>query len=598
MIRLLLGAVMAMASGVATGQMVLPRAEYQERLHGMWLGQCIANWTGLRTEAARIAPPFFTDADWGTTPPGGQHIDFVLNQDPWLADDDTDIEYVYLHKLSTLNPRRGNLTADEIRDAWLAHMDPNFIWVSNYRAWTLMGRGVRPPGTAHPWPNQLWAFIDAQLTTEFFGALSPGMPEQALAFADLPIRTTAFGHAVQASQFYVVLYALATRVDPGLSGRDKALWLVREARKWIMDGSKTADIVDFVLADFLANPDVNNWELTRDRIADRYMINPGQYGWQYYNWPESSVNFACGVLCLLYGQCDYRRTVQIGTLSGWDSDNCTATMGGLLGLMLGYDGVKAQFPGVVFSDRYDIERTRNNLPDYLPADPWAQDTLSMMAARMMPIVDANVAGAGGTVSAQQWVLPAPVAQPLEFNPGFEAWRRSANCMVPRAGGVVSCSTSAPPGPSMPTGVPSAPAFGNGYEHDFTGRDWQEYRAAPYTTEASGASGWVTLTAEYSAPVEVAAVRFMEGDHTAAGGWFEQASVQIKVGGQWVSPVTTPSEWLDKGKPYQVIDFVLKQRAMATGIRIVGWVSPGGFVTCCELDAMAGPGGVTGSKSRR
>ncbi len=590
----------ALFAGAASGQRVLSRADYQDRLHGMWLGECIANWTGLRTEGQRITPPFFTDADWNTHPSNlTLPIEFVLNQDPWLADDDTDIEYVYLHKLSTLNPARGWLTADEIRDAWLAHMDPNYIWVSNRRAWDLMGRGVRPPMTANPIPNDLWAFIDAQLTTEIFGALSPGMPEQALAYADMPIRTTAFGYAIQASQFYVVLYSLATQVDPGLSGRDKVIWLVREARKWILDGSKSADIADFVLADYLANPDSNNWELTRDRIAERYMINAPAHGWHFYNWAESSVNFACGLLALLYGEGDYKRTVQIGTLSGWDSDNGTATMGGLLGLMLGYDGVRAQFPGVPFSDRFDIDRTRNNLPDFLPADPQAQDRLEWMAARMMPVIDANVRAARGKVTPTAWVLPAPVlSRHIMFNPDYDVWRRSANCRRSMQGGFAWATSSAPAGPGGPSGVSDPWFMGNGYEHDFTGLDGQDWRRRPYTTEGTGVSGPVTLMVEYDRPVEVETVRFFEGDHTPTAGWFTSAVVEVKVGGVWMNVGSVMSEPLDPAKPFQVIDFVLNSVVNATAVRVVGVVPPGGYVTCCEIDALARSANIAGAKVAR
>lgn len=558
----------------------------------MWLGQCIANWTGLRTEGARIAPPFFTDVDWGTQPAGlNQPIQFVLNQDPWLADDDTDIEYIYLHKMSGL--ARCLLSADEVRDMWLAHMNPNWIWVSDRRAWDLMGRGVRPPMTAHPMPNDFWAMIDAQLTTEFFGALCPGMPEEALRYADLPIRTVAFGHAIHAAQFYVVLYSLAGQVNPGLSGRDKAIWLVQQARRWIPDSSKAAGIVDFVLADFLGNGDVNDWESTRDRIADRYMAHAAQNGFAYYGWTESSVNFACGVMCLLYGQCDYKRTVQIGTLSGWDSDNCTATMGGLLGLMLGYDALAAQFPGQPFSDRFNIYRTRINLPDYLPQDDAAEDTLTWMAQRMLPLIDSNVRSAGGMVDSVRgrWVLPSPIAgAPLEANPGQREWRRSANCRVPLLGGSVVCTTSAPPGvPTMPTGSNWPGYIGNGYETDFTGRDFQDWRRWAYTSDASGNPAGVPITLEtlYSQPVEVASVRFVEGDHTVAGGWFETLQVQVRIGGNWVTPPVAMSEPLDAAKPFQVIEFSLPIPITATGIRVSGVAGgSGAFVTCTELDALS------------
>ena len=50
---------------------------------------------------------------------------------------------------------------------------------------------------------------------------------------------------------------------------------------WVVDATApTADIIDFVLADFLANPDVNNWELTRDRIYERYQLNAAATGFR------------------------------------------------------------------------------------------------------------------------------------------------------------------------------------------------------------------------------------------------------------------------------------------------------------------------------
>ena len=39
--------------------------DYVSRLHGFWLCQSIANWTGLVTEMDRVQPPFYTDEDWG-----------------------------------------------------------------------------------------------------------------------------------------------------------------------------------------------------------------------------------------------------------------------------------------------------------------------------------------------------------------------------------------------------------------------------------------------------------------------------------------------------------------------------------------------------
>jgi hypothetical protein len=98
----------------------------------MWLGACIANWTGLQTEGKRTNYPFYTDVNWSS-------YGFVLNQNPWLADDDSDIEYVCVHLLNqhSLN----TLTSNQIRNGWMTHIN-NWIWVSNAKVRGIFDQGV------------------------------------------------------------------------------------------------------------------------------------------------------------------------------------------------------------------------------------------------------------------------------------------------------------------------------------------------------------------------------------------------------------------------------------------------------------------------
>ncbi|MDI1433358.1 ADP-ribosylglycohydrolase family protein [Polyangium sorediatum] len=380
----------------------LDRAAYTERLRAMWLGGCLANWTGLRTEGVRITRPFFTDDDWGK-PLGrdGAPIDFVF-QDPWQADDDTDIEYVYLHLLTEAQTL--HLRPAQIRDGWRAHVN-DFIWVSNRRARDLMERGILPPETSHPARNPDALQIDAQLTTEIFGALAPGMPARALEIAHLPIRTTARGHAAHAAEFHVLLFSLAATVDPNKPRREEIVRIVREAKAFLPDTSKAVDVIDFVLSAYLASNDENNWESTRDALARRYQEEALVRGFVYRGFTESAINLGTGLLALLFGEGDFARTVQIGTLSGWDSDNGTATMGSLVALLGGLSELHAAFPGERWSDRYHIHRTRPTLPDRLPDDPDAEDTFTEIARRMADLVDLAVKEGGGEVTASGWRIP-------------------------------------------------------------------------------------------------------------------------------------------------------------------------------------------------
>ena len=579
-------------------QLVIDRSEYRDRLHGMWLGAAIANWTGLTCEGRRVAPPFFTDANWGDPIGGGRTIDFVL-QAPWLADDDTDIEYVYLHLLDTLG--RNDPNGSEIAGAWVTHIN-RFIWVSNQQSRSLIGQGVRPPATGFLSANPQSLMIDAQLTTEIFGAFAPCMPEEALRLARLPIATTASGYAAHGAEFFAALYALGARVDRSLSGRDQALWLVREARRFVPDASKAADCIDFVVADFLSNPDPGDWERTRDLVAARYQLNAAANGFVYRAWYESSVNLSSGVICLLYGAMDFRRTVQIGTLCGWDADNPTATMGGLIGLVQGVQGVREAFAEHTLDDRYDIWRTRDALPDRLPADPLAQDTLAMMAARSLAVVDRGVLDAGGSVDlvADEYVLPGPIWGPaMAWSPTAREDASSVNLRMRRDGTPPTATSSeAWPTGSTPTGGAShVPFIVNGLEYDYSGREVPYGENRWYdsgdTADPIVSGRVVQLQVTYPVAMRAKTVRFVEGPSVRTGpeatwgGWFEEIVVELRVGSVW-APVTGDwSEVLDAARPWQILDLTLGTAVEASGVRVRG-PTGGGFVTCAELDLLDEP----------
>ena len=78
----------------------------------------------------------------------------------------------------------------------------------------------------------------------------------------------------------------------------KVRWLGAEARRFIPDTSKTADVIDFATSDFLSNLDQNNWVGTRDRIYERHQLNVTSQGFRYRGWTESSVNLATGVVAM------------------------------------------------------------------------------------------------------------------------------------------------------------------------------------------------------------------------------------------------------------------------------------------------------------
>ena len=402
-----------------SGFINISRSEYLNKLQGFWLGQNIANWTGLITEMDKVGTPqtlpFYTDKDWGKPDqkaiwgefvPHSNTIDFYFEYSgtPWGSDDDTDIEYMYQYL--TLN-NSNILTASEIREGWLKHIsskEENYLWVSNQRAYELMERGILPPKTSDMNLNEHFEMIDAQLTTEIFGLYSPARKDIALKLSYLPIRTTARNNAAWISEFYVVMHSLASKVDTNMSLKNQIFWLSDESRKVLPKNSYSSKMYDYVKSKYESNI---TWEQARDSVYYRYQVQQKDgYNMTSKNLHcngcfAAGINFASSLISLFYGEGNFKETVKIATLSGWDSDNPAATWGGLLGFMIGKENLEKIFKRN-FSNKYNIHRTRRNFPNN------GIDTFENMALQGVFIVDKIVQSelnGGISKSENMWYIP-------------------------------------------------------------------------------------------------------------------------------------------------------------------------------------------------
>jgi hypothetical protein len=405
--------------------LTISREKYADQLHGFWLGQCIANWTGLVTEMDKIGNigdiqtgDFYTREDWGKADQPSiwadgvpseisPTIDFVLRDTSqiWGADDDTDIEYMYQHLLYV--NQTTSLSGEQIKNGWLRHIkheEENFLWVSNQKAFDLMKDGLLPPETGSPDHNEHYEMIDAQLTTEIFGLYAPTRPDVGISIAHLPIQTTARGEAEYISKFYVAMHALASKIDRKKSLSEQLTWMANEAKKVIPDESYPALMFDYTYKLYTSGV---TWEQARDSIYQRYQVlekdgyNITSKNLYCNGCFAAGINFAASLVSLFFGEGDIVETIKIGALAGWDSDNPTATWGGLLGFMIGKEGIENAF-GQNLSNRFNIHRTRQNFPDD------GIDTFENMAEKGLEITDRVVTELmGGTVDLSKniWLIP-------------------------------------------------------------------------------------------------------------------------------------------------------------------------------------------------
>lgn len=328
----------------------LDPADYRDKVRGSWQATMVANRSGIDLQGV-----------WLDQPGPGRQIELLL-PDQWSTDDDTHVEWLDLHILEThgLDP-----SYEQIRDEWVDHLNGD-IWVATKRARELMDEGVVPPetGASDRNPDGAWS-MDAQLETELFGLIAPGLSDEARRRATYFALVTNRGLAVSVSAFYAQLYADAFYESDIERLLDAAV--ADEPQ-----GSEVAEIVGQVRAWHREAP--QDWRQTRTRIRDAYDTDP--------EWWASKVNFAVTIMALLYGDGDLIETINIAGLAGWDADNNMTTSAGLLGVIIGFDKLPEPIAGS--TDVYFNEDLSGDLPQF--------DSVSNIAERTAALGELVVAG--------------------------------------------------------------------------------------------------------------------------------------------------------------------------------------------------------------
>ena len=316
---------------------------YLDKLQGMWLGEIAGNYAGRGTfdNGGNLI------SREGPVRRGGWDYDIgwdsFLQATQWVGDDDTNLEYLYMTELAA-NP---NPTSASIAQAWSDHVDINRFYIANKQAGWLIEDGNIPPQTGSMQSNMHWYAIDSQITTETLGSAAPGMRQRAADLAGQFGSVSNSGYSLHAAQFYAAMYSSAA-IDTDIET------LVNKGLEVVPTTSRTheviQDVVDWYTAD--AADGTLDWRSTQSLLYDKYGSSGATSNNRYRIWIESTVNTGATTLALLYGEGDFKDTVEIGILAGWDTDCNAATAGGLVGMVKGYSQLPADV--MAATDNYAV----------------------------------------------------------------------------------------------------------------------------------------------------------------------------------------------------------------------------------------------------
>ncbi len=205
------------------------------------------------------------------------------------------------------------------------------LWHANLAARRNLRRGIPAAMAGHPRYNAHANDIDFQIEADFIGLMAPGLPQWSNDLALRAGRIMNYGDGIYGGMFVSCMYSAAFF-------ESNPRKLVEAGLACIPAQSPYGQLVRDVLSWSRRNP--GDWRKTWSLIQDKWdRRDPCPAGALTPFNIDAKLNGAYIALGLLYGDGDFGKTIEISTRAGQDSDCNPASAAGILGVMLGYEGI-------------------------------------------------------------------------------------------------------------------------------------------------------------------------------------------------------------------------------------------------------------------
>lgn len=238
------------------------------------------------------------------------------------------------------------------------------LWHGNLAARRALVRGVEAASAGTPDHNVHANDIDFQIESDFIGLMTPGLPQASQELCHRVGRIMASGDGLYGGMFVSGMYSAAFFTsDPRR--------IVEAGLALLPASSPYAQTISDVLSWSEEFPDdwTHVWRLIEQRWGRQDSCPEGAL--RPFNI-DAKINGAYVALGLLYGRGDFETTIRIATRAGQDSDCNPATAAGVLGVVLGYDGIPAEFTHAIESIADETFRNTRSTFNSITADTFHQ----------------------------------------------------------------------------------------------------------------------------------------------------------------------------------------------------------------------------------
>ncbi|MFZ4547176.1 MAG: ADP-ribosylglycohydrolase family protein [Bacteroidales bacterium] len=303
---------------------VLTKTQLQNKIKGGWAGQTIGVVYGAPVEfkyQGSIIP------DYQPIPWREGYVKYWWDKKPGLFDD----IYTDLNFVDVFEKYGFNVSMETIANHW-ASTEYHLAHANQASRYNILN-GIMPPQSGN-WKNNPHADdLDFQIEADFIGLMAPGMVNSASEIANRVGHIMNSGDGWYGGVFVSALYSLAFTTD-------NVEEIVELSLKTIPDGTKFHDCIADVLKFHKEYP--NDWQACWFEIQKRWNNDVGCPKGCFLSFNiDAKINSAYVTIGLLYGNGDFTKSIDIATRCGQDADCNPATVGGVLGVMLGYDRIPA-----------------------------------------------------------------------------------------------------------------------------------------------------------------------------------------------------------------------------------------------------------------
>ena len=315
----------------------------EDRILGGWLGRsagCLLGKPIEKTPRSGIIELLSSNNTWPIKDyiTGSGIPNSLLKKYPWnkhsgkeslkenleCMTEDDDMNYPMLN-LTVFEKYGEEFSTDQVSQTWMDNIPVLSTFTAERVAYANAITGIQPPATALI-RNPYREWIGAQIRADLWGWVSPGQPQRAVEFAWRDARLSHVRNGIYGEIFFAAAIAASFK---SYNMND----IINEALTFIPAKSRFAEAINFVLSLPIQQ---QSWDAIVELLYQKY----GKY-----HWVHTINNAALVCAALLSANGDYERAICNVVMGGWDTDSNGATVGSLMGTLLGAKSLPQKWIG-------------------------------------------------------------------------------------------------------------------------------------------------------------------------------------------------------------------------------------------------------------